>query len=261
MGLLSHRVERSDIVAGDHIYSWRTSFLYSHHGIFFGENIVIHFTNDDPTIKSKSNDRSSFITCTSSTPSITCTSTCAITKLQTTCSYPKYCGFRKQDSGVKISCLDCFLGNGSLYLYQYDVAWYYLIAKIRGGTCTTAKSDPPEIVFRRAMYLLLDHGFGEFDLLENNCEDFALYCKTGRLLYSRGERVGGSGQVSSVVGVPTSVAVGFFLSGPVALATTAALYSFNRYSIDLIYRLRGIKVAVEDLAKFRANGNRPMKKD
>jgi hypothetical protein len=32
MGILSHRVERSEIKAGDHIYTWRAVYAYSHHG-------------------------------------------------------------------------------------------------------------------------------------------------------------------------------------------------------------------------------------
>ncbi|KAL3825268.1 hypothetical protein ACJIZ3_021297 [Penstemon smallii] len=32
MGFLTHKLERSEIAAGDHIYSWRTAFIYSHHG-------------------------------------------------------------------------------------------------------------------------------------------------------------------------------------------------------------------------------------
>ena len=32
MGLLSHRVERSEIKPGDHIYTWRAGYTYSHHG-------------------------------------------------------------------------------------------------------------------------------------------------------------------------------------------------------------------------------------
>ncbi|KAM7482086.1 hypothetical protein LguiB_006669 [Lonicera macranthoides] len=31
MGLISHRIERKDISAGDHIYTWRAIFAYSHH--------------------------------------------------------------------------------------------------------------------------------------------------------------------------------------------------------------------------------------
>ncbi|KAG8362584.1 hypothetical protein BUALT_BualtUnG0061100 [Buddleja alternifolia] len=33
MGLLTNRVERSEIKAGDHIYSYRAVFAYSHHGV------------------------------------------------------------------------------------------------------------------------------------------------------------------------------------------------------------------------------------
>ena len=32
MGLLSHRVELSEIKPGDHIYTWRAGYTYSHHG-------------------------------------------------------------------------------------------------------------------------------------------------------------------------------------------------------------------------------------
>ena len=32
MGLLSHRVERSEMRPGDHIYTWRAGYTYSHHG-------------------------------------------------------------------------------------------------------------------------------------------------------------------------------------------------------------------------------------
>lgn len=33
MGLLTNKVERSEIKAGDHIYTYRAVFTYSHHGI------------------------------------------------------------------------------------------------------------------------------------------------------------------------------------------------------------------------------------
>ncbi|KAM0071492.1 putative LRAT domain-containing protein [Helianthus debilis subsp. tardiflorus] len=45
MGFLSNRVERSDIKAGDHIYTYRAVFAYSHHGIYVGGNKVVHFTH------------------------------------------------------------------------------------------------------------------------------------------------------------------------------------------------------------------------
>ena len=55
-------------------------------------------------------------------------------------------------------------------------------------------SDPPEEVIKRAVYLLR-HGFFSYDVLRNNCEDFALYCTTGLVI--RGKvTTGSSGQVN-----------------------------------------------------------------
>lgn len=39
-------------------------------------------------------------------------------------------------------------------------------------------SDLPEEVFRRVEYLL-ENGFGAYHVRKNNCESFAVYCKTG----------------------------------------------------------------------------------
>ncbi|KAJ0739991.1 hypothetical protein HanOQP8_Chr06g0211891 [Helianthus annuus] len=41
MGLLSNRVERSKIKAGDHIYTYRAVFAYSHHGIIYYYSILL----------------------------------------------------------------------------------------------------------------------------------------------------------------------------------------------------------------------------
>ncbi|KAI8546151.1 hypothetical protein RHMOL_Rhmol07G0095100 [Rhododendron molle] len=104
MGLFSNGVKRSDIVEGDHIYSWRTLFIYAHHG---------------------------------------------------------------------------------------------------------EQSDPASTVVRRANYLF-ENGFGNYHLVRNNCEDFALYCKTGILVLNQG--VGKSGQVASVFrGLSPFVAAIYFL--------------------------------------------------
>ncbi|GAB2260899.1 hypothetical protein Droror1_Dr00011754 [Drosera rotundifolia] len=56
----------------------------------------------------------------------------------------------------------------------------YVVVRLseqRDDTCTIAQSDPSETVIHRAMYLL-QNGFGNYDVFENNCEDFAIYCKT-----------------------------------------------------------------------------------
>ncbi|XP_010266599.1 PREDICTED: uncharacterized protein LOC104604065, partial [Nelumbo nucifera] len=75
-----------------------------------------------------------------------------------------------------------FLEGGKLYRYRYGMKKRYLVTQWF-GTCTTAKRDPPEVVLHRANFLLQQHdGFGEYHLFQRNCEDFALYCKTGKVV-------------------------------------------------------------------------------
>ncbi|OAY62127.1 protein LEAD-SENSITIVE 1 isoform X1 [Manihot esculenta] len=235
MGLLTHRVERSEIKPGDHIYTYRAVFTYSHHGIFVGGNKVVHFTPRQNA--NSSSDTSSDIYNT-------------ISSIPSSCDIPD-CGFRQPNSGVALSCLDCFLGKGSLYCFEYGVTPSVFLAKLRGGTCTTAASDPEETVIHRAMYLL-QNGFGNYDVLGNNCEDFALYCKTGLLVMDR-QGVGRSGQASSFIGAPLAALLSsplkLLMPSPVGVATvTAGMYCMSRYATDIGVRSDVIKVAVEDLA-------------
>ena len=44
VGLLSHAVSCDQLKPGDHIYVYRDWLLYAHHGIYLGENKVVHFT-------------------------------------------------------------------------------------------------------------------------------------------------------------------------------------------------------------------------
>ncbi|KAL3536681.1 hypothetical protein ACH5RR_000047 [Cinchona calisaya] len=229
MGLLTNRVERSEIRPGDHIYTYRAVFAYSHHGIFVGGSKVVHFTR----VETAPNSDDEMIDLSSSCP-----------------TFPD-CGFRQPESGVVLSCLDCFLRNGSLYSFEYGVTPSVFLAKVRGGTCTTAKSDPPEAVIHRAMYLL-QNGFGNYDVFQNNCEDFALYCKTG-LLTIDSLGVGRSGQASSVIGAPLAALLSsplkLLMPSPVGVATvTAGMYCMSRYATDIGVRTDVIKVAVEELA-------------
>lgn len=106
------------------------------------------------------------------------------------------CGDQSNLDGVISSCLDCFLAGGNLYLFEYSVSKAYFLAKQRGGTCTTATSGPCDEVISCAKFLLLRNGFGAYHLFENNCEDFAIYCKTGLVVMSK-TKFGSSGQANS----------------------------------------------------------------
>ncbi|XP_024021359.1 uncharacterized protein LOC21402649 isoform X2 [Morus notabilis] len=41
--LLSHEIDRSMLIPGDHIYTYRWGYIYSHHGIYVGGDRVVHF--------------------------------------------------------------------------------------------------------------------------------------------------------------------------------------------------------------------------
>ncbi|PWA28099.1 LRAT-like domain-containing protein [Artemisia annua] len=155
------------------------------------------------------------------------------------CLCLSHCGYRQPDSGVIISCLNCFIHIGSLYRFQYGVGKLSYVSKIRGGTCTTAKSDPPEEVIKRAVYLL-HHGFGSYDFRKNNCENFDLYCTTGLVI--RGKfTTGSSGQVNFFTNAPwqstLTLAVEKIVYNSVGMVSMAAItvgtYSWNRYKTDI----------------------------
>lgn len=220
-------------------------------GIYAGENKVVHFTAQDNTgsgSRSSSGFGRNFF---SSFPS-------SHSSNSATCSSILGCGYHQPGSGVILSCLNCFIGNGSLYLFQYEVSKFAYITEVRGGTCTTAKSDPPEEVIYRAMYLL-QNGFGSYDVIRNNCEDFALYCKTGLLI--RGKPITGtSGQVNFLLNEPWKVIVSSIIQkivggpmGAFAAVASAQAHGLNRYETDIGVRDDVEKVNVEDLALFREN--------
>lgn len=169
------------------------------------------------------------------------------------------CTPSEEDHGVVISCLNCFLSGGILYRFEYDVSRAMFLAKARGGTCTLAVSDPTEVVVDRAKYLL-ENGFGCYNVFKNNCEDFAIYCKTGLLVLDQGA-MGQGGQVASILGGPLALA----LATPLRLVTTnvygmavsaVAMYCVNRYAADIGSGMRRdvVKVSAEDLTRRLSTG-------
>ncbi|KAL1218092.1 Protein LEAD-SENSITIVE 1 [Cardamine amara subsp. amara] len=219
MGIIS----RDELKAGDHIYSWRNVYLYSHHGIYIGDEKVIHFIGGGGQK----------------------TGTRTFLDKITSRSVPNHGGNHKQPcpncgdqsnlDGVVSSCLDCFLAGGNIHLFEYSVSQVVFLAKPRRGTCTTAPSDPCDVVFYRAKILLLLNGFGAYHVLENNCEDFAIYCKTS-LMVGKNDVFGRGGQAHlvSVVGFITQL---FMPSASRALSLTA----------DIGVRKDAMKVSVETL--------------
>ncbi|KAL5568472.1 hypothetical protein UlMin_025047 [Ulmus minor] len=153
MRLLPKAIDRSMLNEGDHIFCHRMAHIYSHHGIYVGDDRVIHFRRTEDSTSSRSQ----------------------------AC---KICGFQpKTQRGVVKSCLDCFRKGHRLHRlhrFEYNVS-SRVCKKNKAGTCSTTSCDPPDIVVRRATKMLNNGqlGFGEYDLMKNNCEHFARFCKTG----------------------------------------------------------------------------------
>nr|GMD54629.1 Endopeptidase, NLPC/P60 domain containing protein [Ipomoea batatas] len=208
-------------------------------GIYVGDGKVIHFTRAAGHEIGTGTFLDSFVF--SSSP---------VKPLDPPC--PR-CGDQSVTEGVIISCLECFLYGGELYIFQYGVSPAFFLAKVRGGTCTLARSDPVEHVLHRAEYLL-QNGFGVYNLFKNNCEDFAIYCKTGLLVYTD-LSVGRSGQAASVfaaVSVIASSPLRFLTTGIGGLsAVGCGVYCVSRIVSDIGVRRDVTKTPVEKLvARF-----------
>ena len=57
--------------------------------------------------------------------------------------------------------LTCFLRGDVLHRFEYGVPTAAFLAKLRGGTCTTGRPDPPDATMHRAKYLLHDNDFAD----------------------------------------------------------------------------------------------------
>ncbi|OMO68567.1 hypothetical protein COLO4_29573 [Corchorus olitorius] len=210
-------------------------------GIYVGNNTVIHFTRRGEEVGTGTVLDLLLVSSGPARSQVQCP----------TCIPPV------EGHGVVSSCLDCFLAGGILYRFEYAVSPALFIAKARGGTCTLAVSDPDDVVVHRANYLL-ENGFGCYNVFKNNCEDFAIYCKTGLLVLDQ-ITIGQSGQAVSIIGGPLAAV----LSSPLRLVTTniygmaataVGVYCASRYAADIGMRRDAVKIPVEDLTRRLATG-------
>ncbi|XP_058224135.1 protein LEAD-SENSITIVE 1-like [Rhododendron vialii] len=200
----------------DHIYAWRFLFSYAHHGIYIGDGLVIHFTAPPGKL-------------TGSSPS---SSRSAPEGPQKTCPNHPHCGSRKHGSGVSITCLDCFIGNGSLYRYEYGVTQLHFRFQLRGGACTAAQSDPASTVVQRAKYLF-ENGFGNYHLVKNNCEG-----------------AGRSGQIATHLSLFPKLSATLYPSSKGTFVDRVHKFSKGSYANDIGVRDDVIKAPGEDMDKF-----------
>lgn len=140
--------------------------------------------------------------------------------------------------------------GGVVYRFEYAVTPALFLAKARGGTYTLEVSDPNDIVVHRANFLL-HNGFGCYNVFKNNCEDFAIYSKTGLLVLDQ-RTLGQSGQAVSIIDGPLeailSTLLGLVTTNIYGMAATArGVYCARRYAADIGMRSDVVKVPIEDL--------------
>ncbi|KAH7538371.1 hypothetical protein FEM48_Zijuj03G0192400 [Ziziphus jujuba var. spinosa] len=85
----------------------------------------------------------------------------------------------KKGEGIVVkTCLDCFLDGHGLFRYEFEVSISNFLLQVP-GTCTTGPANERHTVINRAYKMHKTNGFGAYHILNNNCETFAVYCKTG----------------------------------------------------------------------------------
>ncbi|KAK6932816.1 LRAT domain, partial [Dillenia turbinata] len=153
-------VDPESLEPGDHIYRYGLANTYTHHGIYVGNDTLIHLTKTEPGIRELAMGSS------------------ASGKTKEACSK---CGYKEDlRRGVVKTCVDCFSsGHKNLYLFEYGISdEEYRIR--RAATCHRTQSSPPSEVIKRAIqFLKLEKDFGVYNLFNNNCEQFAVLCKLG----------------------------------------------------------------------------------
>ncbi|XP_060672232.1 protein LEAD-SENSITIVE 1-like [Ziziphus jujuba] len=168
--LLSNKIHKKQLKPGDHIYAWRgfSRRAHAHHGIYVGDihgsrqKEVIHLVRAGDPILPSSSATSNQAERTQGDP------------ILPRSSVP---GNQAERTHVNYCSLEDFLNGDELYLYKYGVSLAFFIAKTRGGTCTLGSADPPRSVLYRGCQRL--QGYDAYNLINNNCEDLAIHCKTG----------------------------------------------------------------------------------
>lgn len=137
----SHRIQREDLKAGDHIYVYRRGIAYQHHGIYTGKEgdlEVIHFSG------------------------------------------PIGDKFEKEDAKIRSNTLSEFLNGNKLRLVAYNECRTNARIKKRGTSHTEKSKEAKEVVEDTMYYLENPNDWGKYHLLSHNCESFAFICKTGK---------------------------------------------------------------------------------
>ncbi|XP_060672671.1 uncharacterized protein LOC132803502 [Ziziphus jujuba] len=239
--LFSNKIHKKQLKPGDHIYTWRhnSCSTNAHHGIYVGDSdgeVINLIRGVDPILPISASSHSSDI---------------PISTTSAASSRVEYCS------------LDSFLNGDEVYLYKYGVSLAFFIAKIFGGTCTLCSTDRPEtIMYRSRRELNTGSGIGAYNIFNNSCEDFAIYCKTGLHSRNRIINLGWNGQIESYFGMFYAITIfkfTFLPSNPIGVAATVYfIYSMFRFVADPTHCGKAYQVRLKTLPSWRRRDRFPI---
>ena len=180
VGFVSHAIDEKDLKPGDHIYCHRIG--YSHHGIYIGEPDceVIHFSGDDEEkliIGQRNNDKMEQLA----------TLKEKHRKLQDDSAEAKEVQQQideilESNHHIRSTTLDKFRNGDEVRLVAYNADIVKKAFTLFRAACHIVKAMPPLETVKLGKYFC-DHPeeWRSYHLIDNNCETFACFCKTGRL--------------------------------------------------------------------------------
>jgi len=143
-----HDVKFMDLSVADHLYCWRIGGTYAHHGVLVekGEAPDTSFVAEfGPPRDSVAHEWDS-----------------------------RYASIQR------VTLVD-FMDGSALKRVVYGRRLVEKVLK-RSGSMHLANPDPPDVVVKRALSVINgEEEWGQYHLLKNNCEHFAIWCKTGQL--------------------------------------------------------------------------------
>lgn len=160
VGRIFHVVQPDKLKPGDHIYVSR--LLYTHHGIYVGQSgkEVIHFSG--PTAERNSHEETRVISVIEGLRGVSNSS-----------------NFDKEVACIRSCTLAEFLGGShSIRLVSYkDKCRYKLRCAYRKDCFKSA-----DVLYTALYYLENPKKYPKYHVIFNNCETFATYCKTGKMI-------------------------------------------------------------------------------
>jgi len=163
-----HSVTANDLRPGDHIYTWRKGGIYAHHGIYIGNDQVIHFLPTEAATQLGEHAlRGVRAYLDNQLPTFIDEGIGALQNLS------------QQLARIQQTDIETFLHGGDLCRVKYGDDGKIGLYKKRSGTYQAEPSAPAEHVISRAQYLLQYADWCNYNLLNFNCEHFATLCKLG----------------------------------------------------------------------------------